>query len=166
MLSINTITHYFKQQQRNIKIKSESWDSLELLFDNKFLLHFRIQQFDNDEYELHLYTSKIIVPTKQNKKQIAEISEILESIEGLLQLKISDEKLYEIDIEYSQKSPYYSYWIRKLPEEMISNFNCSINLPNKTERITINKNHLHIRANKYTKLFDLTSGYVSLKSIS
>ncbi len=24
MLSINTITHYFKQQQRNIKIKSES----------------------------------------------------------------------------------------------------------------------------------------------
>lgn len=165
IISINSIKEFFIQSKKLIKIKDESDDYLEMLVENKYLLSLRLQQDESNNYELHFYTSKIVVPTKQNKKQSLEIAEMLESFERLLSFKISDKKIYEIDIEYNEKSPYYSYWIRKLPEEMINNFNCSINLPNRKEKITVNKNHLNIKSDMYNKLFALTNDYVSLKVI-
>lgn len=163
-ISVENIFERFVRSNKTIKKKFSDAKSLEVLCENRYLINFKIQQTDYNDYELHFYTSKIVVPTKQIKKQIQEIKEMIELLEREITLTNNDQSNYDIDIEYSNKSPYYTYWVRKLPDEMISNFNFSIKLPNVEDKISVNKNHLIIKSDRYSKLFDLTYDYVSLKN--
>jgi hypothetical protein len=163
---IEKIKASFLQLNKTIKIKEETESYLELLWDNKFLISLKLQKTEFSSFELHFYTSRIIVPTSENKKQIREITEIVEAMERLLIINATDSIQYDLDIEYSKRSPYYSYWVRKLPEEVIGNFNVSIKLPDKTDHISVNKNHLIIRSKSCHRLFQLATDYVTLKPAS
>jgi len=148
----------------NNTLKSKTDSSLEILINNNFLTRFSFQsEFDYGYFFLN--TSKIVVPTKEISRMSRQIIEMLEGIENAVLPIYGQEKEYNVDIEYRDKSPYYSYWVRKLPEEMIYNFNCSLSLPNTTgSKIKVNKNHLLISSNSYNKIFELTKDYVSLQS--
>lgn len=146
------------------RVERRELDFVKVLWKNKHLLRFR-ETRDQDARYLFFDTSAIDVPMRQNGKIIGELSKLLESVESLVRVTGPSGKRYEVDIEYAGKSPYYSFWVRKLPEEIIHNFNCSIRLPDdKDDQIRVNKNHLIIQARQLQQLFRLTLDYVSLKT--
>ncbi len=160
--TINKLKKYFLTTESIIK--SIEHNRIEVLWKNKFLISIRMDNKDGDNI-VYIFTSKITVPSKQNNNQISELISILESIEGVIQSDSDSKKTYEIDIEYTKTSPYYGYWIRKLPEQSVYDFNCKLRIANeKDEIVSVNKNHVIIRAFQFTKLFDLTKKYISLQA--
>lgn len=146
------------------KIRSKTDTSIEVLVDNDFLVSVSAQILGG-ENQIFVRTSKITVPMRETKKRAVQITKLIESIESAIIPNSSPEKEYEIDIEYNGKSPYYSYWVKKLPEEIIYNFNLSLNIPNaKDSKVRVNKNHLTISSKSYAMVFDLTRDYALLKS--
>lgn len=146
------------------QIKSKTDNSIEILIDNNFLVNVSAQMIRGENH-VFIFTSKITVPIRETKKWAGKITNLIESMESAVTPNSNPEKEYEIDIEYNGKSPYYSYWVKKLPEEFIHNFNLSLNIPNaKGSKIKVNKNHLTISSKSYAKVFELTKDYALLQS--
>ena len=151
--------------KKNTIIKSKTDTSLELLVNNNYLLNISFQS-ENYITTAFAFTSNIIIPSKEVKRRADEIAGILEIIESHFSPISSSGKEFSIDVEYREKSPYYSYWIQKMPEEAIHNFNCSISIPNNTDsKIRVNKNHIIISSPSISRLFSLTSNYISLQAL-
>lgn len=151
--------------QQNTIIKSQTDTSLELLVNNNYLLNISFQN-ENGITTAFAFTSNIVIPSKEVKRRADEIAGILENIERHFSPTTSSNKEFSIDVEYREKSPYYSYWIKKMPEEAIHNFNCSISIPNNTDsKIKVNKNHIIISSPSISRLFSLTSNYISLQAL-
>lgn len=154
-----------KLKHFNIIIKGQTSDSLEMLIENNYLLNISFSK-NNNILTAFAFTSNIIIPTKQLKAKSLVLTKLLETIEESIQPLSNKQKEYSIDVEYNYRSPYYSYWIKKLPEEMIHNFNCSISIPNNQEsKIKVNKNHVIISSNSITNLFNITKDYINLQPI-
>lgn len=151
--------------KQNTVIKSQTDSSLELLLYNNYLLNISFQ-IESNITTAFAFTSNIIIPSKEVKRRSEEIAAILEKIESHFSPVSSSDKEFSIDVEYKEKSPYYSYWIKKMPEETIHNFNCSISIPNNTDsKIKVNKNHIIISSPSISRLFSLTSNYISLQAL-
>lgn len=151
--------------KQNALIKSQTDTSLELLVNNNYLLNISFQ-YENGITTAFAFTSNIIIPSREVKRRADEIAGILENIERHFSPISSNSKEFSIDVEYREKSPYYSYWIKKMPEEAIHNFNCSISIPNNTDsKIKVNKNHIIISSPSISRLFNLTSNYISLQAL-
>lgn len=151
--------------KENTIIKSQTDTSLELLVNNNYLLNISFQS-DNKLTTAFAFTSNIIIPSKEVKRKSDEIAGILEKVERHFSPISSNDKEFSIDVEYREKSPYYSYWIKQMPEESIHNFNCSISIPNNTDsKIKVNKNHIIISSPSISRLFNLTSNYISLQAL-
>ncbi len=136
-----------------------------MLWDSRNLLNIRIDDMEYGNKTIHLYTSKIDVPIKDNKKKIKELSSLLEKFENKLAMVDRDDKRYEMDIEYAGKSPFYSYWIKSLPEEKIYQFNCLVKIDDKDETIGVNKNCIHIKSVSFSDLFQRIDNYLTLRNI-
>lgn len=160
---IQQIEKQLGKNGNQIKVITDT--AIEIFINNSFLVNISVQH-DLDCNIVFLNTSKIIVPTKETNNKSIYISELIESIEKAVipvHTKVGE---YSIDIEYSDKSPYYSYWVKKLPEEMIYNFNCNIKIPNTTDStVKVNKNHIIIKSKSHSKIFQLTRDYVSLQAM-
>lgn len=145
----------------NVSINKDYDDFIEFIYNESYL--FRIQITRNEIDSINLFSSKIIVPTKRVKSTINEIIEITEVIENSLNLIVTETKRFDLTIEYPKTSPFYSYWIKKLPEQSIYNFNFSIKIPDNENVVSVNKNQLIIKSNSINKLFDTTKDYLSLQ---
>ena len=145
----------------NISINKEYEDFIEFIYKDSHL--FRLQITNNETSRINLFSSRLIVPTKRIKPTINELIEVTEVIENSLSSIISDSKKFDLTIEYPKTSPFYSYWMKKLPEQSIYNFNFSIRIPNNENIISVNKNQLIIKSNSINKLFDTTKDYLSLQ---
>lgn len=146
-------------------IKAKTDNSLELMINNNFLLNISFSQ-DKNINSAFAFTSNIVIPTRQSKLKTIELTKLLETIEESFEPIAISEKEYSIDVEYNSRSPYYSYWIKKLPEEMIHNFNCSVTIPeNLGSKIKVNKNHIIISSNSLTNLFNLTKDFINLQPL-
>lgn len=156
---IKLVQEKFGVQNNTIRTVSEN--RIELFLNNSFLVKISFQSEFDFGYVL-LNTSKIIVPSKEISRVSRQIQDMLEGIENAVSPMYGQPKQYDIDIEYRDKSPFYSYWVKKLPEEMIYNFNCNLSLPNNQDsKIKINKNHLIISSHSYSRVFELARDYVS-----
>ena len=154
-------------RESDCRVEKRERGFVKVLWQNKYLLRFRETQDTHGDEERYLQfdTSAIDVPMRQNAAMVAKLANLLDSMESSIPLVRPGAKRYELDIEYSGRSPYYSYWVRKLPEEMIYNFNCTIRLPDeRSGGIQVNKNHVIIKAQQRHQLFKLTQDYVTLKT--
>ncbi|WP_282014970.1 hypothetical protein [Marinifilum flexuosum] len=137
---------------------------MEVLYNNSFLIKISAKK-EEDSNLVFFSTSRIVVPIKQLNKKSNEISCLIEELQLLIRPNNLNDKIFEIDVEYSGRSPYYSYWLKKMPEELISSFNCTIKLPDKNgDLIRVNKNHIIIKSSNCSRLLNITKDYISLQA--
>lgn len=147
----------------NCKLEKRSNTFLKVLWNDKNLFNFRTTHIEDCEFEIIFYTSKIDVSVKKNKKIIDELTTFIENIENIINPE-EKSKSYDLDIEYQEKSPFYSYWIRNLPEQKVFDFNCSLETPyNNDSTIRVNKNHVIVKSHQLFKLFEVAKNYLSLR---
>jgi hypothetical protein len=142
-------------------IKSDN-TFLSVLWNSRHIVNLRLENMDN-ELSLHFYTTKMDVPIKSNTKKIKSLSHILDLIENTINMIDRNLKKYELDIFYPDASPYYSYWVKSLPEERIIKFSCSIAIDENDDVVDVNKNRLRICADTLHSLFSKVNMYLTLR---
>jgi hypothetical protein len=137
---------------------------------NKIMFNFRLDKeyFENtdavdEKFFLHFYTSTIDIPTKSIPLQTRLYSDIFENIENLIKMDNRNLKTFEIAINYPNKSPYYVYWIKTLPEEEILKFNCLLKSRETDDKIVVDKNMIRLCSNSWTGLFRQIKTYLVVR---
>ncbi len=147
-----------------VKILKKENNFINFIWDSRNVINIRVENNYEDEKSIHLYTSKIDVPIKENSKKIRNLCSLFERIENSIDMLDRNNKEYEIDIEYSNKSPFYSFWIKNLPEEKIYQFNCTVKIDDENGTIGVNKNHVRIHSNSFSELFHRLDYFLTLRS--
>jgi len=138
---------------------------LSVLWESKHIFNFRIENVVTNEYCIHLYTSKLDVPIKENEKKISDLCNTLETIENSIDMIDRNKKNYELVVYYPNSNPYYSYWVKTIPEEKIREFSCKIIIGNNDDIIDVNKNQIRINAISLSALFQKVKRYLTLREI-
>jgi len=157
---LNILSDEYKNYNCKV-IKTEN-DFLSLHWQSKYILSFRIEQNDSNEYSLHFYTSIIDVSFRSIKKRINELSSIFDIVENKLNMVDRSNKLYEIGITYNDINPYYSFWVKTLPSEKVISFNCSIS-DDENSIISVDKNKIRYKTSRLQDLFNKVEKYINLK---
>lgn len=160
---INNETLIESFRQKNIQINKAEYNFFEFIYKDIYI--FRVQKNQNSDGEetIHLFTNKIIVPSKYVKTTINELIHVTDYLEHSLININKESKKFDLTIEYPNSSPFYSYWIKKLPEQSIDSFNFKIKVPNNNNSVLVNKNKILISSKSLNKLFDTTKDYLSLQ---
>lgn len=145
----------------NIKINKHFNDQIEFIYNDSQLYRFQINTL-GDVPTLHLFSNKIIVPSKRVNSTIHEIIELTETVEDSINHDKQSRK-FDLTIEYPGSSPFYTYWVKKLPEQNIFNFNFSISVPSNKNIVKVNKNQILISSKSISTLFETTRNYLSLQ---
>lgn len=150
-----------KFKNNNFSINKNENDFIELIYNESHL--FRIQILHKENNNIHLFSNKLIIPSKKVKSTINELIKITELLEDSIGKIENQSKMFDLTIEYPNSSPFYSYAMKKLPEQSIYNFNFSIKVPNNENSVRVNKNQIIISSKSINKLFDTTKDYLSLQ---
>lgn len=142
-------------------LKKEN-DFISIYWQKRNILNIRVDKSNENEYSLHFYTSTIDVPYRSIKKKINEICIIIEMVENRLSMKKREEKLYEVEITYNEKSPYYSFWVRTLPREKVVKFNCIIKDDDECT-LYIDDNKIRYRTSRLQDMSNKIEKYLCLK---
>lgn len=151
--------------EKGYKILKKENDFLSILWEARHIFNYRIESRNINEYSLHFYTTKMDVPVKSHERKIRELSSLLDIVENKINMIDRNQKYYEMEIDYPEKSPYYSYWVRTIPAEKVKIFSCKIIIGNNDDIIDVNKNQIRIYATSLTVLFQKVNKYITLKGV-
>lgn len=150
--------------QSGVRILQKDTSFICGLWNSRNVIHFRLDMNDGIKTGVHFYTSKIDVPAKEHKKKMTDLMSFLDKLENNIPLHSRADKEYEIDVEYMNKSPFYAYWLKSIPEEQVHQFNCIVKPSGFDDTVRINKNTVYIRASAFSELFRRLEYYLTLRA--
>ncbi len=148
------------------RIVQSSDDYLAFIWQERILIELRLQPY-GDQLELFIKTAKFDVPMRVASRRMSQLSQLLETIGNYMRQDSGAERMFELRIDYGERSPFYSYWLRRLPEQSIQQFDCKVRLPNSAnESLWVSKNSLSIRAKLFSALSSDALDVVNLKGLA
>lgn len=149
----------------NFTIQQEQTDYLTTLWNQKVFITFRVEK-QIHQNSILVYSSQFDVPFKTVKTLKKELASFFESFEEFINSKSKLEKRYEIAIKYHDGSPFYSYWVRNIPEQEISQFSAKINTPKLScKNIKIEKTTIIVESTHFTELLEDVQQIISYQGL-
>lgn len=140
--------------KNDYSIVQENRDSLSALFNKKVYVAFNLENHIHEK-SLVYFSSEFDVPFRLIKTYKKQFSRFFGSFESFISSFSQIDKRYEFEINYHDGSPFYSYWIRKIPDHDLSTFNAKILTPKlNCEAITVDKRKVKIISNNYHEILD------------
>lgn len=164
---ISNIPELFKQIQRSLEsvedrdISIANTDTtLNVVFGSEDTISFSINSNETERPYIYLKTNKMLVPSHIYNEKLHNLGRWLESIGNL---DYTLDPSYELQIEFKQ-NPFFGFYLKRLPRELIENFNCSINLPTtkSTSEVTTTKDYILVRSTIVSSLLQSANDCLTL----
>jgi len=146
-------------QNKDVKLEESLDNYLKFVEDDEVVYKFNIKQ-RKDSITIEFRTSKFTVPWSKYGEEISIYTDLFNRLSSRLNPEKSN---YQISLYFEKRNPYFGFFIRYLPQEMVRNFTCNFR-SNKTDESTISatKNKITINSKKTESLRRNAIDYLTL----
>lgn len=147
---------------KNINVVKELENYLEIREDDEITYKFDLEEKIDGKLSINYRTSKFTVPWGKYQKELSKHVGILNDLAISLKPK---ESSYQIILFFEENNPYFGFFIRYLPMEMVNKFNCQFRASNSEESmINATKDRITIDSQNTESLRKSAMDYLTLNN--
>jgi hypothetical protein len=140
-------------------IKKNIANAISISVGNEIEYQFDLETLDNNT-NISFLTTRFTVASHHYEKTINNLVKLISAFEQTLHPR---DKSYQIQLYFEKKNPYFGFFVRHIPQQLVSNFNCTFVRPNDNSTIVkATKDRITIDAGNTLLLKENTLAYLTL----